>query len=455
MVTVKYRRRKNRKTRRRAISFYKKPPPLLNINGYYLLLLPLKKAASFRIDCNIFGGSALENKYNTGIAHILEHVLMGAWKKCGKQKCSLYLEKYGMVSNASTHLMNTSYWAKCLPAFSSIILNYMFDIIFHPKITQSLLDSERKIVKNELEGYINTPSWKLHNLITKEFYQTNGLRFSNDYKRQIEVLDNITLKSLENYMKHTRLKNCVMFTISGDFEREKIISYFRSKIQDLAPNRFKCQMSVFNPKRECFTLAKKVIFVHNPKAANTQIVISFPTNIKKRDKDSKLLPFVNRVIASDLTSLLVKRLREELNLVYGVSIYNIQNICGTTVTISISTLDSNITSVLYETFNVLKRYSKQLTPKNTLLHEKRKYALMSRQISERDPDIVSSFYSGQFFWQLPQKRRIIYTLGELHKAIKEINRQNIRRIIKKIFNTDHCIVGYIGKRKVNFNIANF
>ena len=454
-MTAKYKRRSSKKTRKRSISFYKTPPSLLNINGYYLLLLPLKKSASLRIDCTIFGGSSLENKNNTGIAHILEHILMGAWKKCGKQKCSLYMEKYGMVSNASTHQMGTSYWAKCLPIFSNIVLNYMFDIIFHPKITQNLLDSERKIVKNELEGYINTPSWKLYNLITKAFYKSNGLRYSDDYKRQIAVLDKITLKSLEKYIRHSRVENCVMFTISGDFVYNNIVSYFRSKIQDLHKNHFKCQMDRFNARTECFTWNKKVIFVHNPKAENTEIIIRFPTNIKKENKDARLLSFVNRIIASDLTSLLVKRLREELNLVYGVSIYNIQNICGTVITISISTLDANIMSVLYETFNVLNKYSDSLIPKNTLLHEKRKYALTARQISERNPDIVASFYSTQFFWQLHNKRRIIYTLGDLHKEIRTINRQTIRRIIKNLFNTKHCIVGYIGKKKVNFTTANF
>ena len=454
MVTVKSKKRHHRKTRK-VVSFYKQPPKLIIINGYYLLLLPLKQSSSLRIDCNIFGGSILENRHNSGIAHILEHIIMSAWKRCGNLKCSLYLEKYGMISNASTHKMFTSYWAKCLPQFGNIILDYIFDIIFHPKITQELLNSEKKIVKNELEGYLNVPSWELNNQISKALYKSNGLRFSEDYRQQINVLDNLTIKMLEAYINRSRLERCVMFTISGDFNRQEIISYFRKKLQKTKPNRFRCQMLSFNPQLQCFTMAKKVIFVKNPKAENTEISISFPTDIKKGSKYSMLLPFVNEIVASDLTSLLVKRLRLELNLVYGVSIYPIQNLCGTSIHIGISTQDINILEVLKETFEILSKYSEEFIPNNTLLNEKRKYALFTRQISNRNPNVVSSFYTSQYFWQLNKKHRKIYTLEQLHKEIRHIDHTTIMQIIQKIFNTNHCIVGYIGKKQVDFTTANF
>ena len=67
-------RKKNHKSKksqtRKRIGFYNKPPRLLNINGYYLLLLPLPQSNVIRVDCNIFGGGLLENSYDSGIAHL-------------------------------------------------------------------------------------------------------------------------------------------------------------------------------------------------------------------------------------------------------------------------------------------------------------------------------------------------------------------------------------------------
>ena len=81
-----------------TISFFKKPPDVVIINGYKFLLLPVKKG-SLMVTCKVFGGTALENKKNSGISHLLEHVITRAWKKCCKTGCIKYTEKYGTFSN--------------------------------------------------------------------------------------------------------------------------------------------------------------------------------------------------------------------------------------------------------------------------------------------------------------------------------------------------------------------
>jgi len=454
-MTKKYKEKSRRTTLKKGISFYDEAPKLINIKGYYLLLLPIKQSTTIRVDCNIFGGNLLESPDDSGIAHILEHILMDSWRKCGDQQCSLYLEKYGIASNASTHQMFTSYWAKSLLEFQNIILNYIFDIIFFPKITQKLIDSEKKIVKNELEGYMNVPSWKLDDLVTKNFYKSNGLRYSEDYKKQTDDLKNITKETLHKYLNRTRLEKCIMFTVSGSFNKEIILTFFNKKFQNVPPSRYKCKMSHFDPSKSCFTRRKRVLYVENKQAQNTEMYICFPTNIFKNNKYSKFLPFVNSIVAGDLTSLIIKRLRIELNLVYGASIFHLQNLCGSALFISIATLDKNVIKVLSETFKIIKKYSETLIPNNTLLHEKRKYSLYSRQISKSNPDNVASFYTHQFFWQLNKQYKQIYTMNELHNFIKKISRHTIQKIIKTIFNTDHCIVGYIGKKQLGFTTDDF
>ena len=260
---------------------------------------------------------------------------------------------------------------------------------------------------------------------------------------------------LYDYMDRSRVENCLMFTISGKFQRKDIIKYFKQKTTNLPHNTFSCRLLHFNRLKTCFTFKKKVIFVRNNKATNTQISINFPTNILPNNKDSKLFPFLNKIISSDLTSLIVKRLRLELNLVYGASIYSIENLCGTSFVISISTSDSNIVRVLKETFDILKKYSQELIPINTLLHEKRQFTLSMNQLSYKNPDLAASLYIPQYFWQLNNTQHNIYTFDNLRREISDISRQKIRRIFRNIFNINQCIVGYIGKRRINFTINDF
>ena len=445
--------KKNTTKKNNSMFFYKTPPKLININNVYLLLLPVKDSQATQMECSIFGGNFLETDKTAGIAHLLEHLLINASKYCGTLNCVSYIDNHGIQHNASTHSMFTNYWLKGLPKYNDIMLNYITSIIFSPNITDKHIAKEKKAVRNELKSYINNPSWKLSYLMRKAFYKATGLKNDSNYELQLKLLNKIDTTALYKHMEEIITKRCILFTISGNFNKKTIIEHFK-KIT--VPHKHKrCALQNINLPNNCYTFVKKIIFVKNNKAKNTNISIAFPIDIKQGDKYGIYLGFLSSILGGDLNSILLRRLREELKLVYGLKIRTETNLCGSVLFINTSTEDKNVKRVLYEIFNLIRFYLKNHIPSDKLKNEKLKYKLILNQLCTTNPGLVSVFYTHQYFWQMNKKARKIWTIKDVANNIEKLSLNTIKTLMKKIFDTDKCIIGYIGKKNIKLSLKDF
>lgn len=440
---------KQNKTKKNIAFFYNKAPRLIKINNIYLLLLPIKESNATQMECSIFGGNFIETNKNVGIAHLLEHLLIISSKYCGSQNCSSYLDNYGIEYNASTHNMFTNYWLRGLPEYNDVMLQYITSAIFSPKITPELIEKEKKVVRHELKSYMNSPSWKLLNLIYKSFYSKPGLKNDMDYKLQIKLLNKIGMRELNEHIKEIITKRCILFTVSGKFNKKKVVDHFKKITFPLQHK--KCALQNVDISRQCYTFQKKIIYVRHKNAENTNISIVFPIDIKQGDKYGIYLGFLSSMFGGDLNSILLKRLREELNLIYGLNVSTKTDLCGTSLLITTSTQDKYVKKVIYEIFLLIHFYIHHLIPYDKFSNEKLKYKLMLNQLCITNPDAVSVFYTHQYFWQLNKKTRKIWTLKEISRNIENLSPYTIKALVKKTFNINNCIIGYIGKTNVNLS----
>jgi predicted Zn-dependent peptidase len=440
---------RSKKSKMENIKFYNKAPELLEINGYKLVILPVNSKVTL-IECILLGGFYFEKKENCGISHLLEHIITTAWKKCKLNGCNVYWEKYGINSNAHTSISTNRYWIKGITDIFDKMLEYIIEIIINPKFNESVIEKEKKAVENELNKYLNKQSWKLGDTLNKNLYTIEGMRYSEDKQQQLKILKLLTKKKLVNHFKEYYTKNNILFIISSNLEKQLIINKFHKLTKSTKP--IKLTNRVFEIKKPlCFQDKKKIIFVNNPTSKNTDIKICFPFNIYIGDKDQTYIGTISNIIAGDLTSLLLKILREKLKLVYGISCSFMTNMCGTVVFLSVSTLDKNIKKVLEIVFKICKKYSNKLISNNKLLQLKRKMKMSIYELNLNSVEAVRNFYASQYLYQLNDKNRKIITLNEKIKKINSLTKGKIKDLIKRIFDTKNCLIVYQGKQKTNFN----
>jgi len=305
-----------------------------------------------------------------------------------------------------------------------------------------MIDKERHAVRNELNMYLNKPTWKLWDTIYKNFYTSEGLQYSNDYLQQLKVLKTFNKTNLEMFLKNTFNNRRILFVITGKFQKNNIIKILRQKLKPAIEKPI-CI-------KPCFSLKKKVLFIKNEKSKNTDIKLIFPINIVRGDPEFIYLSMLSSIIGGDFSSLLMRELRVKKELVYGAKCSFVTDFCGSTCSINISTLDKNVVEVLHTVFKIIKIYKKTRISKKLLSNVKNKHLITFYENSFEGVNQLSSFFKFQFLFQMHKKKKKIYTYNDYVKIIKNVSTKKIQSLINKIFNTEHCLIGYIGKKKANF-----
>ena len=432
---------------------YKKPPEQITIEGYTFLFLPIRNG-TFQMNCQVFGGGYLEEKHNSGISHLLEHIITDSWKKCYKKGCVFYLEKYGTKSNAHTTMNDTNYWMSGISKYTDVIMEYIISISLDPHITKNTLTREIEAVRNEITNLKNNPNYKLQKEIAKVLFKNKGLVYFADYDVQLKNLKSLTTNDLLQFAQKIISTKRIMFVVSGDYQKNKVIQKAKQIICGL-PKRssiVKIPNCDFNT---CYCIEKRVVFIKNDHNSNSVINIIFPIPLYQGNKNITVLPLLTDLLGKGLNSLLLKKLRIKEKLVYSVNVTSTTNFCGTAISIKISTINKNLKEVLHETFGVINKYKTSLVPEDTLKHYKTKFLLNLRSECLNNTYSLNKFYTHQYFYQLEKNNPIIYTLNKVNTIVKSITRENIRKLLNELLRTETCSVFYMSNKKICFNVNDF
>ncbi|MDR7068506.1 zinc protease [Pseudoxanthomonas japonensis] len=126
-------------------------------NGLRVLLFPDATKPTVTVNLVYQVGSVHENYGETGMAHLLEHLLFKGTPT--QSDISGEMKKRGIDFNATTGLDRTNYFAS-FPANTDTlewVLKMEADRMVHSNVAKKDLDSEMTVVRNELEAGENNP----------------------------------------------------------------------------------------------------------------------------------------------------------------------------------------------------------------------------------------------------------------------------------------------------------
>jgi zinc protease len=109
----------------------------------------------------VHAGSAYETPDIAGISHQLEHMVFKGTTKRGLGESARAIEGVGGSMNAATSFDYTVYYAEVPDSEWKLGLDVITDMAFNPAIDATELESEKKVVLEELERGEDTPSSQL------------------------------------------------------------------------------------------------------------------------------------------------------------------------------------------------------------------------------------------------------------------------------------------------------
>ena len=201
-------------------------------NGMHVLLFPDPSKETVTVNVTYLVGSRMEGYGETGMAHLLEHMMFKGSPR--HPEVWSELEKRGAQNNASTWFDRTNYY-EVLPATGDNLawaLEMEADRMINANIAQADLDKEFSVVRNEFEIDENEPG----NILSERMWSTAYLwhnygKTTIGSRADIEKVPATTLKRF--YKKYYRPDNAVL-VIAGKFDQAAALELVAARFAGLA-----------------------------------------------------------------------------------------------------------------------------------------------------------------------------------------------------------------------------
>lgn len=190
-------------------------------NGLRVLLFPDQTKQTTTVNMTYLVGSRHENYGETGMAHLLEHMVFKGTPKHANIPAEL--TSHGARPNGSTSFDRTNYFESF--ASSDENLNWALDLeadrMVNSYIAKKDLDSEFSVVRNEFESGENNPTRVLLDKMLATAYQWHN--YGNTTIGARSDIENVPIDRLQAfYRKYYQPDNAVL-TVAGKFDEAKTL----------------------------------------------------------------------------------------------------------------------------------------------------------------------------------------------------------------------------------------
>jgi zinc protease len=192
-------------------------------------------------------GSRNEGKGENGISHQLEHMLFKGTKERPVQFGRLF-SALGSQFNAFTSYDETAYFGTVQRDKLQALLTLEADRMQGSVIDTPKLDSEKRVVVSELQGYENSPSYRLSRAVMKAVFPNRqyGLPVGGT-KADVEQF---TVNQVQEYYKKYYSPDNATLIVVGDFATEPLLKAVNETFAKVPSNNLKVKPSVENKSLE-------------------------------------------------------------------------------------------------------------------------------------------------------------------------------------------------------------
>ena len=197
-----------------GISEYRLP------NGLQLLLVPDDSKPTTTVNLTVKVGSRHENYGETGMAHLLEHLLFkgstrhpNAWAEFTRR---------GLRANGTTWLDRTNYFASFAANADNLawMIDWLADALVNSFIARKDLDTEMTVVRNEMEMGENNPGRILFEKTLSTMYQWHNYGKSTIGART--DVEGVDIERLQAFYRTWYRPDNTTLVVSGRFDAQKV-----------------------------------------------------------------------------------------------------------------------------------------------------------------------------------------------------------------------------------------
>ncbi|MDM4768131.1 pitrilysin family protein [Pelomonas sp. SE-A7] len=200
-------------------------------NGLQVLLAPDDSKPTTTVNVTYRVGSKHENYGETGMAHLLEHLIFKGSPKYPAPWDEF--SKRGLMANGSTWFDRTNYFAAFAANEANLkwYLEWQADAMVHSHIAKRHLDTEMTVVRNEMEMGENDPGNATTQRALAAMFQWHN--YGKDTIGARADVENVDISRLQAFYRQYYQPDNATLIVSGKFDANKVLDWVEQSFAKL------------------------------------------------------------------------------------------------------------------------------------------------------------------------------------------------------------------------------
>ncbi|NLX76839.1 MAG: insulinase family protein [Clostridiaceae bacterium] len=280
-------------------------------NGLTLVYekLPFVRSVSFGLW--IGTGSRYETYEDNGISHFIEHMLFKGTKTKTARDIAMIIDSVGGQMNAFTGKECTCIYTKTLDEDLKTAVELISDMIFHSTFDPVHIETERRIIAEEISMYEDYPEELVHDMLSEEVWNGNPLGYP--ILGSYASISSITREKIIDYMNTFYVPDNSVISVAGNFDENCLVELVQQYFGEWKAKNY----CVINAHKPLFNRSMKV---KRKETEQVHMCIGFP-GIRHGEESLYSLLTLNNILGGGMSSRLFQKVREELGLAYSIYSY--------------------------------------------------------------------------------------------------------------------------------------
>ncbi|MCK9266530.1 insulinase family protein [bacterium] len=377
----------------------------------------------------IKAGSRFETEENSGVSHLIEHLLFKGTKKRSCNSIKEEIEGVGGTFNGFTSEEITCYWIKILGDYFDLSFDVLSDMIQNPSMKNEDIEKERRVVLEEINMYRDIPARYVFEVFDRQLFDNHPL--GQPIAGTPESVKGMSKENILNYMKNCYTSENIVVSITGNVSEQQVVETSEKYLNSLkSKNENMC--TEWTKKTSGPSL--KNIY---KKTEQTHIAMG-GIGISRLDEKDYVLKALNVIFGGNMSSRLFNRIREEMSLAYAIrSMTSSYNDTGSYVIyagVSPENTEKCISAVLDE----MKKIKDHGISENELARAKK--FLSSQLLMGLEDNLEYMLWIGE------QKlmKDSVTTKKKILKQIESVSTKDIKELAETLFKPSNFYVSLIG-----------
>ncbi|MCE2455259.1 MAG: insulinase family protein [Gemmatimonadetes bacterium] len=279
-------------------------------NGVRLECELVEGARSVAVGVWVRCGGAHDPVGREGAAHMLEHMVFKGTKRRSARDIAMSVESLGGWLDAYTSREHTCYQARVAAAHLDPALDVLADLVLNPKLTARDLQTERRVVLEEIAQVEDTPDDVVYDLHGERLWA--GHPYGKPILGSSATVRELALTDIVEAHSRYRGSNLVV-AAAGALDPDRFFGQAGSLFGGLPPGR---RTSSPRPPRSVRTGTELCV------RPTKQSHLVFGSKVPGRSHpDRHALAIVSQALGGGMSSRLFQRVREDLGLCYQVQTF--------------------------------------------------------------------------------------------------------------------------------------